>query len=271
MLLQALSIGREADVWKPRMGVVHSVFERAVNLLVDGEMWTVLDASRPDAPFGVRLTNSADGFNVTVGDRVDVRSGFVGVGRLSVDCRTATRWAPTTWAGVGDGLEARLFAVEDAARPRAWSESASMAEDVVTALHGSERSLIAAVRRTVGRGPGLTPSGDDVLVGILALLTSGAVGAAGTRAASRLAHALAPVWPTTSDISQHLLSQAARGLPGRALHDLGWALIECAQPDIFSDAIALVLDTGATSGADACMGFAAACRSAFHNTELAAA
>jgi hypothetical protein len=79
------------------------------------------------------------------------------------------------------------------------------------------------------------------------------------------------VLPTTSDISRHLLSQAASGLPGRALHDLGQALIEGAPPDIFSAAIALVLDTGATSGADACMGFAAACRSFFLNTELAAA
>lgn len=271
MPLSALSIGCEVDVWKPRAGVVHSVFERAVNLLVDDELWTVLGASRPDAPFGIRLSKSADGFNVTAGNRVDVRSGFVAVGRLSVDCRTATRWAPATWAGVSDGLEARLFALEDAARPRAWSESAGMAADVVAALPGPDAELLATIRRTVGRGPGLTPSGDDVLAGILALLTSGAAGAAGIRAASRLAGALSPVLATTSDISRHLLSQAARGLPGRALHDLGRAVIEGAPPEIFSTALALVLDTGATSGADACMGFVAACRSAFLNTELAAA
>ena len=40
-----------------------------------------------------------------------------------------------------------------------------------------------------GRGPGLTPSGDDVLVGILATLSSGVAGSSsGNRAASRLAH-----------------------------------------------------------------------------------
>jgi hypothetical protein len=36
----------------------------------------------------------------------------------------------------------------------------------------------------------LTPSGDDVLVDILATLSSGAAGSSGNRAASRLAHAV---------------------------------------------------------------------------------
>jgi hypothetical protein len=39
----------------------------------------------------------------------------------------------------------------------------------------------------------LTPSGDDVLVGILATLSSGVAGSSGNRAASRLAHAVIPV------------------------------------------------------------------------------
>jgi hypothetical protein len=53
--------------------------------------------------------------------------------------------------------------------------------------------LAAAVRRTVGRGPGLTPSGDEVLVGIFATLSSSVAGSSGNRAASRLAHAVIPV------------------------------------------------------------------------------
>lgn len=271
MLLQALSLGCEVDVWKPRAGVVHSVFDRAANLLVDGEMWTVLGASRPELPFGLRLCHSDGVSEVTVGDRVNVRGGFVRLGRVIVDCRGAARWAPAGWALARDGFAARLAALEEAALPRAWPESAGLANEVIAALHSSETELIAAVRQTVGRGPGLTPAGDDVLVGILALLTSGAAGAAGAQSASRLARALTPVLATTSDVSRHLLRQAARGLPGRALHDLGRALVEGAPREIFLAALALVLDTGATSGADACMGFAAACRSAFLNTELAAA
>jgi hypothetical protein len=146
-----------------------------------------------------------------------------------------------------------------------------MAGDVTAALRGSDTELARAVRRTVGRGPGLTPAGDDVLVGILALLTSGAAGAAGELAASRLAAALAPVLPTTSDLSRHLLQQAVRGLAGRALHDLGQALMLDTEHDVLADAVELVLDSGCTSGADAATGLVAACRFIFVNPEWAAA
>jgi Protein of unknown function (DUF2877) len=271
MQLQALSLGREIDVWRPLIGVVHSSFESAANLLVDGEMWTVLGATRPDSPFGIRLAPSDAQFDVKAADRVSVKAGYVGIGRLILDCRTASYWAPTPWARPATGLASRLAAVEHAVRPRAWDESAGMACEVTDALRGSDAELARAVRRTLGRGPGLTPAGDDVLVGILALLTSGAAGAAGERAMSQLVSALAPVLPTTSDVSRHLLHQATRGFLGRALHDLGQALMEAAPHNILTDAIELVLDTGCTSGADACMGLAAACRCIFFNTERAAA
>ena len=266
-----MSLGREVDVWRPRSGVVHSAFERAVNLLVDGELWTVLGAARADSPFGIRLAASDAALDVKAQDRVNVRAGYVGLGRLVVDCRTASRWAPTRWGQPAAGLAARLAAVADAARARAWHESAAMASDVTDALRGSDAALASAVRRTVGRGPGLTPAGDDVLVGMLALLTSGAAGAAGERASSRLASALAPVLPTTSDLSRHLLQQAARGLAGRALHDLGHALMQDTAHDVLARAIELALDSGCTSGADAATGLAAACRFIFFTPDWAAA
>ena len=271
MPLRAVSIGREVDVWSPRAGVVHSAFERAVNLLVDGELWTVLGAPRADGPFGIRLAPGDARINVQAGDRVQVRAGYVGVGSLTLDCRSASIWAPTRWAQPASGLDVRLAAVEQVARPRAWDGSAAMARDVTVALRGTDAQLARAVRRTVGRGPGLTPAGDDVLVGILALLTSGAAGTAGKRATSRLTGALVRVLPTTSEISRHLLLQAARGLPGRALHDFGKALIEGASREVLADALDLMLDYGCTSGADACMGLAAACRFTFCNMECLAA
>jgi hypothetical protein len=242
-----------------------------VNLLVDGELWTVLDAARADSPFGIRLAPSDAALDVKAADRVNVRAGYVGMGRLIVDCRSASRWAPTRWAQPAPGLAARLAAVTQAVQLRAWDQSAGMASDVTDALRGSDAELASAVRRTVGRGPGLTPAGDDVLVGMLALLTSGAAGATGERATSRLVSALAPVLPTTSDLSRHLLHQAARGLAGRALHDLGQALMEGAPHGILADAIELVLDSGCTSGADAATGLAAACRFMFFKPEWAAA
>ncbi|MFN0128587.1 MAG: DUF2877 domain-containing protein [Verrucomicrobiales bacterium] len=271
MQLQALSLGREVDVWSPRTGVVHSAFVHAVNLSLDRDMWTVLGAVRQDAPFGIRIAAGAGMPGVKAGEPVNVRAGFVGVGKLVLDCRTASRWVPAQWGRPAADLRARLLDLERAACPRAWFRSATMARDVTGALQGPNAELSAAVRRTVGRGPGLTPAGDDVLVGILLLLTSGAAGPEASRAASRLVSALAPVLATTTDISRHLLDQAARGLPGRTLHDLGRALVEGAPHSVFADALSRVLATGSTSGADACMGLVAACRYALLDTELLAA
>ncbi len=281
MLLQALSIGHGIDIWRPQTGVVHSAFDRAANVLMEGELWTVLGTVpgtvRPDAPFGIRLApgGGTARLHVRATDPVNVRAGHVSVGRLIIDCRTATRWVPTGWTRPAPGLEARLCKLEQRARSRAWSESASMAKDVTEALGNAgaadDAELAAAVRRTIGRGPGLTPAGDDVLVGILGVLGSAAAGPASVSSRSRLIGALAPVLASTSDVSRHLLDQVARGLPGSALHDLGRAVIEGAPDAVLANALDALLDTGCTSGADACMGLAAACRLVFFTIDRAAA
>jgi len=273
MALQALSLGSEVDLWRPQTGAVHSAFARAVNLRMNGEMWTVLGANLPDTPFGIRLAQGGHlaVLHVQAGDLVHVRAGYMRVGPLILDCRTASRWAPTRWPQPATDLEVRLAAIEQVARPRAWTGSAGLASEVTDALRRSDRDLARAVCRTVGRGPGLTPAGDDVLVGILAVLTCGASGPAGIRATARLVCALAPVLHSTPDVSRHLLDQAARGLPGRALHELGKAVFEGPPNDILANALDRVLDTGRTSGADACLGLAAASRFTFLTTERLAA
>src|SRR5579862_8308792 len=120
MPLQVLSLGCEIDVWRGRTGIVHSVFERAVNLLLDSELWTVVGAKQSDAPFGIRLAQRDGGLNVKAGDDVHVRAGFVGTDKVSLDCRTAPHWGPTGWARPANGLATRLSTVEHAALARSW-------------------------------------------------------------------------------------------------------------------------------------------------------
>jgi hypothetical protein len=61
----------------------------------------------------------------------------------------------------------------------------------------------------VGRGPGVTPAGDDALVGILAILKSPCSGLAGDIAAERLAKMIPPLLSTTTAISAGLNRNAA--------------------------------------------------------------
>jgi hypothetical protein len=116
-------------------------------------------------------------------------------------------------------------------------------------------ALSDALAAVVGCGPGCTPAGDDVLVGILALLKSPHSGAA--EPADALRRSLLPLLPTTTDISGHLLRQAADGLFGRTVHDLVAALIGGCAPEHLRQAVQRVVAAGATSGADLCVGMLA--------------
>ena len=71
---------------------------------------------------------------------------------------------------------------------------------------------------------------------------------------------MTPWLGTTGDISRHLLQQAMQGWSGRALHALGQALVEGADEAALHSALARLLDSGASSGADGCIGLVTACR-----------
>ena len=90
--IQVLSVGHALDTDSAGFGIVHSVFARAVNLMLRAEMWTLLAADRADLPFGIRVAPAdLDVLGLRNGDPVNVRVGFVSIGSGSicrvVDCR----------------------------------------------------------------------------------------------------------------------------------------------------------------------------------------
>lgn len=262
MEIQAISVGHGINVDTVRAGVAHSVFARAANLLIEGEMWTLLAEDQGDLPLGVRLAvKDLTALGLRRGDPMNVRAGFLGIRSraaiITIDCRAVSRWVPHGLSRLEPGLMDRLSVVEAVARDRAWSGSAAIARVAMTAL--KEREVGGNVLNgVIGRGPGSTPAGDDVLIGMLAVLHSRCSGAAGSVAAVRLARLIAPLLPTTTDISAHLLRQAMNGLFGRSLHELMLALTGDPPRPRLIDAVRQVVETGATSGADACVGVIAA-------------
>ena len=262
--MQALSVGHAIDPKCAALGRVHSVFARALNLEIHADLWTVVSCDRSDLPFGIRVPSSD--FN-TAGlkrdDAVHVRAGWVGIHSRSravvIDCRGASRWMPTWEVKHEPGLDSRLRAVSVAALHRAWHGSASLSDAVVCALN-DRQTLGKVLARVIGHGPGCTPAGDDVLAGVLAVLKSPDVGPDGAEAAQALCDAMLPLLATTTDISAHLLRQAAGGLFGRAVHDLVCALIGDSVPQDLRAAIQRVIEAGATSGADLCLGMLASAR-----------
>jgi hypothetical protein len=103
-----------------------------------------------------------------------------------------------------------------------------------------------AVSDLVGLGPGLTPSGDDFLIGALAALS--AVGQTNMRAA--LGRAVVAAAGRTSPLSASLLRAAAAGHVGENLHAMVAAIIT-GDADGAIDAATRI---GHTSGWDALAG-----------------
>jgi hypothetical protein len=261
------AIGSVIDLRTPRTGRVHSVFMHAVNLELGDQMWTLVARGGSDGALTLRLSGAVvpGDLGLRIHDPVYVRSCHVRAGPAVIDARTAVRWMPEVYDVDLDGLGERVAELEAAARRVAWAGSWTLAAAVAGALaSGGRNDLDEAVRRAIGRGPGLTPAGDDVLAGILAVLTApgvdGRVAAGREPAAARLRTALAPALPATTEISRALLAQASQGHVSRPVWELISTVLSGRTAAAYAHARAAVLATGATSGGDTCAGLVAACR-----------
>lgn len=107
----------------------------------------------------------------------------------------------------------------------------------------------------IGLGPGLTPSGDDLLVGLTAALT-----AMGDPGARRLAGAWATEAVTrTTEVAAAFHRCAATGEYSERLHLLLDAIL-VGPPEEIAGAVAVAADWGATSGIDTLAGVVLALR-----------
>jgi hypothetical protein len=175
-------------------------------------------------------------------------TGLVGGGTLSVGdmaYRVARWWRPPRPRGLRKVTPARLagavrWLTRRVADPLDTPGRAAVA-DLVHALRAGA-APDDAVARLLGRGPGLTPTGDDVLAGALVALR-----ALGSPAADPLAAAVAAAAPRlTTTVSAALLTHAAHGECIPQLADL---------LDAFNDtAVALPRAAGALLAVGHCSG-----------------
>jgi hypothetical protein len=259
--LQAVSIGPALNHDAVVTGAVHSLFPHALNMVVGDDLWTLLPVGKSDLPFGIRVAaDTLAGLPISPDDRVFVRGGFLAVGSqaVAVDFRAAPHWRVSRPTRLAPGLEERLAIVARAAEANAWRESSIIASDVAMYLANEARGPADLLTQVVGRGPGLTPAGDDVLAGILAILALPQAGDRGHATRATLTRLLSPLLPTTTSLSGYLLQQAAAGQFSKAVHELLFTLVAAPSIADLMRAIANMLTIGATSGADMCMGIVAA-------------
>lgn len=229
-------------------GVVTAAFPRAVYVTpTRGDVLVVHHTEHGPTPTSLLVDGPLP---ASPGDVVVGRAHHLLLGDVVIDVRTAHVWSPPT--------APRSGVIAAPTRPSDAHVDVDLVDELVDALRPSPDAtrVQSVLRRLVGRGIGLTPSGDDAIVGILAVLhrcTSPAVAAGPLDA---LSAALAPVLDRTTPISAHFLKLALRGEFGERLVSVVDACCTPSGPD--PAAVDRLLATGATSGADALAGVTAA-------------
>ena len=259
----SVRIGREGR----RTGRVHSVFRSAINLMVEGDLVTIVPDEAGGLPNGILIAAATDFRTVRVraGMLVEIDGSLVRV--LDADLLIRL-YAARPWSALIPVADGRHWATrspvvhalahrDERDRSAAPAMAGLMSIPTAPARLAALREAVArddrgaaalAARPLVGLGPGLTPSGDDALVGIEAALR-----ALGHPAAGFLSRALDDVTDRTTDVSTALLRHAARGEFSGRIHRLLAALLDENDSELPA-AIARAVAWGATSGRDCLLG-----------------
>jgi Protein of unknown function (DUF2877) len=272
MRLRAISAG--TGVPSDRFtGVVHSVFRRACNIRTDDRgLLALLAPELGNVPHGVRVEAPAGlafADHIRAGQRVGCRAAVLRIADsdLAVDLRTALIWR-SELAGLRVDLTRPTVASAWQVAWRASQRRRRSAHDPLlgtvygrgVALADASRALdldraIAAVRALIGCGPGLTPAGDDLIVGLLAGLFASL---GDDPARRRFLHALGVIITVaaaaTGEISRTYLRHATLGRVAEPLARLAGAIgagLPAAEVERAADQ---ALKVGHTSGGDGVFG-----------------
>lgn len=247
---------------RPFVGCVAGAFRRACTLVdAEGCVVTLVLPSLGNGPFFIVAEAAEELFERIQPEepvRIDADHLIVGGGQLSL--RVACVWDPTLPVQQAIGhltpaIAAILHSYAGWPRPAAATPLAACtvhmlaeaAEALALAL-ARNTGLTEAARQLAGLGAGLTPAGDDYLLGVMAALWL-----RGDRQPLR-AMARAAIARTTI-ISGAFLAAAARGQFTEAWHDLADALYR-ENPASCQEAVERIAAFGASSGCDALAGFA---------------
>jgi hypothetical protein len=232
----------------------------ALYLSVRGSVLPVVASDAVAPPTAVRLAvpSGSVGWGVEVGQAVQVGGGRVtlpGVDLVAVRSWRPARVRPVESPRVGcpDGRRGSHLSTQ-LELSGAGAESGWLADGIRDAL------TEGGVARLVGRGAGLTPSGDDALAG--ALLVAHALGAG-----PDLADAVRARLAATTAVSAALLDAAADGYAARQVVTLVDAAV-AADPGAVRRALPAVLAIGHTSGADTVTGVRAALEARHHREKM---
>ncbi len=279
--LFAISIAPAAKEWllETQQATVLQTFESVINIVnQESNVLSLVSEKIGNGPFSLVLGIDSFSDSSTTELPVKVFEDGLWVGNLLILVSGAKEWdARPDWARVRQHEGSVLWATERIASllqehakpdslarlildPRAAlplpARIVQAAEQSIPLLYeaigqSDEIKLIQAAKQLAGMGPGLTPAGDDVLVGVM----HGLWAMLPPEQAAELSHTIArAAIPRTHALSGAWLAATARGEAAEPWHQLLAAISE-ENPTALQHAVLRILPTGHTSGADALGGF----------------
>lgn len=229
---------------------IHSRFHHAMNLLAtDGHLLTLLDASQyPNLPDAVRV-QLPPGWDWR--EMADTLAGFDSAEiwqpeiLLALPGESPRHYAVLADALSGQPVESELMLLPDGDRSKRQPQIAA---------DNSAEQLTLQVSQLIGFGRGLTPDGDDYLLGYLAALWrwQNAPNIAGHY--RQMQQIVAAQLTATNDISAHYLRRALHGHFSEPLCELMTLLTQPANTAQINVAAQNMMQCGASSGADCLAG-----------------
>ena len=236
---------------------VHSVFERGFNLaMADGRLVHVAIDKPAEHSQMVGFGACAGAWlGPEVGSRFQVSESrkLLQGSNLVIDCRHALPLEALALQATCLSQE-QLRQIDSSVRTRRQGRDLEHWQVYFTAIEFQVRAFTSTGRvehleSVVGLGLGLTPTGDDVLVGLLASLKG-----RGSQHTSDLEDLMRGYADRTTDVSADLLRAAAAGYFPFALVDLANSKPDRGAGEIES-LVRRICAIGATSGMDTLLGF----------------
>jgi hypothetical protein len=266
---------------RTRTGSVLHIFPDATNLVNEaGEVLSLVKRFDDMGPFSILLDdqkgNTHKSFTsdwwMDIDSRIVTASGNLSVGEVSIIVDNAQVWNPRvewkslTYPIINDAQKDMSNSLESNAPP----DSIAMAfistprtateNEVVNSWKGLSSALLnqdldlltSNTRRLAGLGGGLTPAGDDFLMGVIYAMWS--LGEAGR--SSMIESLVSAAVPLTTTLSSAWLKAAASGEAALRWHYLVDAICSGDGSNV-ADAVRRMAAVGHSSGADALAGYLA--------------
>jgi hypothetical protein len=276
--VSAISMTPKVRQWlrQPTAVSLLHLFDQAINLIdAHGTIISIVPPNIGAGPFSI-VVDGERPFPSTINPSTNIHktADHLHIGPLHIDLRPAAVWQPHPpwnslreqqhqWLMILPELQTAVTQQQERLTsgtpvnfaPRFQSAAAAVREAIA---HPNAPGLETAVMQLAGLGPGLTPAGDDFLLGLLLGLWATRPEAEVVELGQRVVETAVP---RTTQLSAAWLQAAAQGEAWLAWHNFLEGLLA---GDNWQQPFKRILNNGATSGIAALIGFIASTLTKIH-------